>query len=135
MKSLKFTVLLLPFILLITSCSSSKWLEGKWEGTGNQVSGETWEVNLNYTDKEHISIKYPDLSCGGVWTLLKENKKEIVFKENIAYGISNCDQGVEAFVSKINENTIKVEYYLRAYDSINPLAEATLYKSTKKVKQ
>ena len=131
MKNLRFLMLLLALITFSTSCSNSKMLIGNWKGTGNQIDGNKWQVDLKYSDKENISIDYPDLSCGGFWSILKEDKKVIVFKEKIEYGVLYCDQGVEVIVNKIDKNTIQLNFYLRSYDPIKPIADATLYRSIK----
>lgn len=124
-------VLLSCLIIVLNSCSSTKWIEGEWEGTGYQIDEHTWEVNLHSLDLENIAIDYPDLSCGGEWEIVEKSRKQIIFKENLLYGTWRCDQGVEVHVSKAKKQSINLEFYLRSYDPINPIANARLSRKLK----
>lgn len=126
---LKKGIFALLFMLTLTSCVSTKWLSGKWNGTGVQIDKMSWRVELDAENMKKIKIDYPSLACGGDWKIMTKSENLITFKENISYGVDKCDQGVEAFVKKISENEIEVTYYLRSYDPKNPIATAKLKRS------
>ncbi|MEL6537829.1 MAG: hypothetical protein AAFQ98_20585, partial [Bacteroidota bacterium] len=86
--------LLLTLVLLVSSCSP-KWINGGWQGTGYQIDGQTWEVQMFADWDTGFEITYPDLSCGGVWDLTNQERLRFFFEETIEYGQDNCDQGVE----------------------------------------
>ena len=115
------------FTLLATSCAPT-WINGSWEGTGTQIDGNTWEVELLAKMSEGYEISYPDLSCGGVWDLTDASMLKIQFRENIEYGQENCDQGVEVRVKRLSRERIQVTYWIRSMYPDQPIAEAVLRK-------
>jgi len=81
-------IFLLLAMLSLSACSGTKWLNGEWTGTGNQIDGQTWAVVLNAAVGESIDIKYPSLSCGGTWEVTQKEGKQVWFKESISEGMS-----------------------------------------------
>jgi len=127
---LNFIKLLITFIFISTlfvSCSSTRQLNGQWNGIGYQIDGSQWEVDLTVKNKE-IKIDYPTLNCGGEWRIAKKMDGEVEFKELILYGYNYCDQGVEVHAKKISKGEIEVKYYLREYYPNKPIATAILTK-------
>lgn len=125
------TTILFVLISLFSCAQDSEnldWLMGSWEGKGVQIDDATWKIELNAESETSIKISYPDLGCGGVWNRIEDDVEGLQYVESITLGLRKCDQGVEVVVSKIDENTIKLVYYLRAYDPNNPIAEATMYR-------
>jgi hypothetical protein len=111
-------------------------LNGKWEGIGHQIDGQSWDIALNFENPKDITINYPSLGCSGIWTLEEANGELSIFKEKIMAGTEKCDQGCEVYLQKINKKQIKVTYYLRSYDPVNAIAEGTIERSKrKKMKQ
>lgn len=124
-KSLIFALLI---ALLGTSCSSTKWMQGSWAGTGDQTDGQKWGIELTVNSDTDIQISYPSLSCGGTWKLMQKDKEAIQLKETISTGTMNCNQGVEIHASKLGDGKMKVLFYLRAYNAEKPVASAILSK-------
>jgi len=130
LNKFNFTTLVVSSIFistLIVSCSSTRQLNGQWNGIGYQIDGSQWEVDLTVKNRD-ITIDYPTLNCGGEWRIAKKMDEEVEFKELILYGINYCDQGVEVHVKKISKVEIEVNYYLREYYPNKPIATATLTK-------
>lgn len=104
------------------------WLNGKWEGVGYQIDGQTWKVELNKDkDKRIIDISYPSLGCSGEWTVVKNEKERVLLKEKITIGADRCDQGVEIVLTKVNDTHVAVTYFLKSY-SENAIAHTVLVK-------
>jgi hypothetical protein len=121
-------IVLIALALLMNSCSNTKWLRGTWEGTGNQIDGKTWKIELTVPKGTPISINYPDLSCGGEWGLTKKQFHKAIFSEKIITGLNKCDQGCEIHAKKSGTHEIELVYYLRSFDPEKPIATAKLKK-------
>jgi hypothetical protein len=122
-------ILLIIFLVFATTASAQK-LKGKWSGIGHQIDGEKWDIALHFKGKKKILINYPSLGCSGIWTLkeVTNNTTLSIFKEEIIVGTDKCDQGGEVYLEKIDEKQMKVIFYLRSYDTTNPIAEGILYR-------
>ena len=123
------------YILLITLivsgitgsfAKSSKWMDGKWMGTGYQTDGNTWTVEFS-KDGSNLSIVYPSLGCNGNWKIVKASKNRIDLEETITEGTDKCDQGCKIVVFKIDETQISVVYSLPSYQK-NAIAYVVLLK-------
>lgn len=71
-----------------TSPPISGGLNGKlgvWEGEGQQ-SGLSWTIKITLRENEQL-IEYPSLDCGGTLTLLEETDAQLLFREDITYGM------------------------------------------------
>lgn len=122
-----------PFFWIIivftfSSCSSTLWIQGTWNGTGYQDDGQIWEVLLHANNPDTIKIEYPDLACGGNWKITSDSTHQMRFIENIVFGVENCDQGTEITVNKISKTEIEVLYYIRWIEKDKPIANAILKK-------
>ncbi len=124
----QFWVLLTLLIGLSGCAAAPKWMKGTWQGTGNQVDGQTWEVSLDATKLSKIQIDYPDLDCGGKWKMVNKTDNGADLRELLTYGLDKCDQNVEVVVSRVSDQQIKVEYFLNSY-SDKAIATATLTRS------
>lgn len=102
---------------------------GIFEGTGYQVDGQTWKVELHYHNDSIIYCDYPSLGCEATWYLKSKTKEEIILNEHVTAG--DCDQDVEVHLFRINRRKFKVLYYFRLYDPVNPVAEVILEKERK----
>ena len=87
------------------------WLPGKWEGKGYQDNGDTWQVVLEYNNKDDIKISYTNFPCSGYWYFDQENSKQIFFKEKITKGQSNCRPGVKILIEKEHDNIMGVYFF------------------------
>ena len=56
-----------------------------------------------------------------------ENSADL--RELLTYGLEKCDQNVEVVVSRVSDQQIKVEYYLKSY-SDKAIATAILTRSS-----
>ncbi len=83
-----------------TSTTKKTWLLGNWEGKGYEDNGETWQVVLNYKNKNEIQISYPSFPCSGNWVFDQENAKQIFFTEKITKGQSKCRPGSRILIEK-----------------------------------
>lgn len=121
----KLTQLLALFLTTaITSCSSTQWIEGHWEGESIQSDGSTITVKLTAKYGMYV-IEYPSEACGGEWTVVQINNGKAKFKEQINQGGQYCDQGSEAVISKHKEDLI-LNYYITSQDQWEPFAECLL---------
>lgn len=121
----------LVFFIVFGLLANAKGFKGKWKGIGDQIDGHSWDIVLNFQDKNNISINYPSLGCSGNWTLQKTATNDNIFIENITEGTDKCDQGCEVHLQKLKRKKLKVVYYLRSYDADKPIAEGTLRKQRK----
>ena len=87
------------------------WLPGKWEGKGYQDNGDTWQVVLEYNNKDDIKISYTNFPCSGFWYFDQENSKQIFFKEKITKGQSKCRPGARILIEKEKENIMGVYFF------------------------
>ena len=122
----KLTLPLLCLLILATSCAVPKWMNGSWEGTGNQIDGKTWKVEMVSEAGVGTEVSYPGLNCGGIWDLRDTRILTMEFQEEIEYGTEFCDQHVRVVVKKLMGNRIHVKYYLPGIEG--PIAEAILVK-------
>jgi hypothetical protein len=113
---------------LIGCAAAPKWMKGTWQGTGNQVDGQTWEVSLDAKNLSKIQIDYPDLDCGGKWKLVRKTENGANLRELLIYGLDKCDQNVEVVLSRVSDEQLKVEYFLKSY-SEKAIATAILTRS------
>lgn len=118
-------VLLISLLALAGCAPAPKWLTGKWQGTGDQIDGQQWQVVLDATDLRNILINYPSLSCGGTWRVESKSSKEVVLRETLKYGIDKCDQNVEVHAYRPEDGKMRIEYFIRSISN-DPLAKATL---------
>lgn len=120
-------LILAGFLALSISsyAQAPKWLQGKWQGTGDQIDGMRWAVKLDATNLGEIKIEYPDLSCGGNWKTENTKGKTANLVEELTFGLDKCDQGVEMVVKKLSKSKIKVTYFLKSY-SPDAIATAIL---------
>jgi hypothetical protein len=124
----KFLILAGFLALTISShAQAPKWLQGNWQGTGDQVDGMKWAVKLDATNLGNIKIEYPDLSCGGNWKTENTKGKTANLVEELTFGQDKCDQGVEMVIKKLSKAKVKVTYFLKTY-SPDPIATAILTK-------
>lgn len=113
----------------LKGCASApKWIQGRWQGIGNQVDGQSWEVALDATHLSKIQIDYPDLDCGGKWKMVNKTENGADMRELLTYGLDKCDQNVEVVLSRVSAEQLKVEYYLKSY-SDKAIATAMLTRS------
>lgn len=123
----KLTYLIAP-LLILTSCSGTKWINGTWAGVGHQIDGKKWKVELEADIDGEVKVNYPTLSCGGHWEVTEKDKKQLKLAEKITTGKDKCDEGVDVEVKKLSKNQIEVLYYLRWYNGDAPIATAQLKK-------
>ena len=119
----------LGWALGFLGCATApKWIQGKWQGTGDQVDGQTWEVSLDASKLFNIQIDYPGLDCGGKWKSVNKSENGANLREVLTYGLDKCDQNVEVVLSRVSDEQLKVEYYLKSY-SDKAIATAMLTRS------
>lgn len=112
-NSILFT-LFLVFSITALFAKSDNWLDGEWSGTGYQIDGNTWSVELRKHDNK-LTIQYPSLGCGGNWKIVNSSAERIELEETIIEGADICDQGCKIVLFKITENQLSVIYFLPAY--------------------
>jgi hypothetical protein len=123
-----YTLATLLITINIHSLSAQKndnWLEGIWEGTGQQSGGQSWAMRLTVSANSYI-IEYPSLGCRGVWNLVDINSKKARFVERVSSSRSCADFG-NVSVERINDEQIKFSYSMSNTNII--IATATLQKS------
>lgn len=125
---MKFKILVGILAVSLTACKSTQWINGSWEGTGQQVDGLSWKVLLFVDTKVGTEIDYPDLNCGGIWSLEAIKHHQVAFIESIEYGQEQCNQGVEVIAKRISPTQILLEYWMRNVYPDKPIATATLEK-------
>ena len=130
---LKFIVHLFVLLgcLALTSANPGKsipaWFKGHWTGTGYQVDGQSWQVDLKVKSSSKMKIDYPDLGCGGSWSVVEVTDSYIYLKEKLDKGQDKCDTGVEIRIDKTSDTQVMATFFLFSY-SEEAVATATLKK-------
>jgi hypothetical protein len=90
--------------------ASFRWLDGVWEGEGYQSDTRTtWAVRLTVQDGMY-AIEYPNIPCGGRWTLIDKNSRGASFTEVITRGADRCDNNSHVMIEKVNDSEISCKY-------------------------
>ncbi len=115
MKIILFILIAFTTQMATAQKSDISWLKGSWEGTGyqpNTTGDQNWDIELKYyVESENFVIRYPSLSCGGNWKLVKANRKSAEFIETIVLGTDKCTNQLTVLVEKINKDKVKVTFY------------------------
>lgn len=115
-------------LICLAGCASApKWMQGTWQGTGDQIDGHQWQVALDATNLSKVKIDYPDLSCGGKWKIVESSEEGANVRERLTYGLDKCDQNVEVVIEKPSDGNMKLTFFLKSY-SPDPIATAVLTK-------
>lgn len=105
-------LLLLTASLVFPKTTRGSWLRGTWEGTGYQADdASVWPLRLTVTGSKRsgrsYSIDYPSLNCGGKWKLLKRDKNNATFREQLDHGQDQCaDRGIVFIARKGNKQLV-----------------------------
>jgi hypothetical protein len=84
---------------------------GVWEGEGQQ-DGLSWTIKITLAENESL-IEYPSLECGGTLTLLVEEDAQLLFREDITYGMltaTECGCIDNGFVELTDQNDDSLIY-------------------------
>lgn len=105
----------------VTDSSTLNSLNGNWYGYGEEHQDNTlWNVKLTIDSyNEDYRIEYPDLNCGGRLVFIREEYGNLIFREKITRGISNCIDGLRAEVKIINSNKVEIYYYDQITGNLN----------------
>lgn len=107
-----------------------KWLYGYWKGTGYQIDGQTWSIELSMEDGDVSPlIRYPSLGCGGKWNISATSKNRLDLSEEITDGKTKCDNGCQITLFKIDDEQIAVVYTLPSF-SEDAIAWAVIKRET-----
>ncbi len=106
----KTSLLILSTLILALSVSgqtaTGNWMQGKWEGTGYQISDKsTWAMSLTVTGTTY-SIDYPSLKCGGEWRIVSMNSETATFTERLTYGKENCQDDGNVVVERLSDSQL-----------------------------
>ena len=94
----------------LTDNASFQWLDGVWEGEGYQSDTKTtWAVRLTVRDGTY-AIEYPNIPCGGRWTLIDKNSGGASFTEVITQGADRCGNNSHVMIEKVNDSEISCKY-------------------------
>lgn len=103
------------------------WLEGDWEGIGDQSNTQTqWLTLLSYhPPKEHPTVTYPDLACSGHWELEQVGTDRLLFQEHITDNSGRCSNLDWIYLHPQGTDTLLVRFaHVWAKERI--IAEAVL---------
>jgi hypothetical protein len=98
------------------------WLEGEWAGSGKQLDGGTWSMQLTANGGAY-TVEYPNLKCGGRWKLVSWDSSAAVLTEVITHG-SNCVSGADIKVQRLGDDQIECQWTYANTDA--EVATATL---------
>jgi hypothetical protein len=86
------------------------WLEGEWAGEGYQTDTRTtWTVRLVVRDGS-FAIEYPNIPCGGSWTLTNKHSRGASFTEYITHGTDRCVQNERVIIEKVSDSEISCKF-------------------------
>jgi len=127
-----------------STSSSQGWLEGLWTGQGYQSIKQAdrapgtddfesnWSIALTV---EHgvFKIDYPSLGCGGHWTRVSGNDREVLFTEFITYGRERCIDRGKVTLGLVSRSALSFTYEATAGGAV--FATGTLNRPSNKVAQ
>ncbi len=56
-------------------------------------------------------IKYPSLKCGGEWKLIRLWSRSARLREEIKYGVSNCEPAGTVIIKRLKNKRIAFSYF------------------------
>lgn len=84
---------------------------GSWVGTGAEVLGATWIVEITI-GKEKIQVSYPSLKCGGNLVLISDQDNRLTLRESINFGLKRCvDRGKVVLIPQDGDHVLFNYYY------------------------
>lgn len=88
---------------------------GTWRGTVNQGDGASvYDVRIRYTGgkagERVAEVDYPQLSCGGYWTLRHRTAYRVDALEHITYGTGGCLDEVEISLTSLDTDTVRYSF-------------------------
>lgn len=120
--------LLIALLCFSFSANAEEKYLGVWNGTLTQmiVAGQKYEeynVTITVTPHEY-RVDYDTLECGGILRLLNQRGRFYRFRDELSYGLKNCDNGGRTEIHFINPDlaafqwfdksgTLKVEGHLK----------------------
>jgi hypothetical protein len=112
-KTVSICILLVSLTAVVSAqgkTTTTKWLNGTWEGTGYQIdNNETWTMKLAVRGSSY-RIEYPSLKCGGRWIPVSVNQNQARFIEKIAFGIEDCTNNGNVVIEKLSRRQIAFRY-------------------------
>lgn len=89
-----------------------KWIDGEWNGTGNQANTKSsWSIRLIVKSLvQSYIIQYPSLKCGGHWTQTSLTPTSATFTEQITYGVDKCVNGGSVTLRKLSATQAQFDY-------------------------
>jgi uncharacterized caspase-like protein len=125
-----------------STAGGQAWLEGLWTGQGYQSikradrapGADDYESNWSIAltvEQGAFKIDYPSLGCGGHWSRVLGNDREIVFTENITYGRERCIDKGKVTLGLVSRGALSFTY--EAFAGGNVFATGTLNRPSDKV--
>ena len=109
-------------IIALPQGRNSRWLDGRWEGTGFQIdTGETWTMKLTRRGGKFL-IEYPTLNCEGEWKLISVNSRTARFREKITSGRGDCVDKGNVIIERLNGRQIAFRYSYQGKGEISASA-------------
>ena len=101
------------------------WLEGTWEGTGENLSAHyPWTIQLIYhADDAYIRLEYPSHHCGGALKIITLEAGKASCVEDVNYGLDQCISGLKVSIVQEQDGSITVTYYNLGENSIRAVAK------------
>ena len=90
----------------------SFWDELNLSGFATQIdTDEKWNVKIFQVHTGDYHIVYPYLNCGGKLKVISKNANQMVLKEILTYGQSNCTNDGYVVLKKKNNSHVYFEYF------------------------
>jgi len=127
MKTLALIAFGIALAASLTAQPLPAWLEGDWEGIGDQSNTQTqWLTLLSYhPPKERPAVTYPDLGCSGHWELEQASTDRLLFQEHITRNSGRCSNLDWIYIRPQGTDTLLVHFaHVWARERI--IAEAVL---------
>jgi hypothetical protein len=113
LKFLATFILLISLTAIVSAqgrSTSSKWLNGTWEGTGYQIdANETWTMKLTVRGRAY-RIEYPSIKCGGRWIPLSITQSRGRFIEKIIDNLETCTNNGYVVIERLSRRQIAFRY-------------------------
>jgi serine/threonine protein kinase len=86
---------------------------GTWRGLVDQQWASRYDVEIEYTGggrgERVAKVTYPQLGCGGYWTLRSRTADSVNVVEHLTYGVGSCVDGAEISLTALDADTVR--YY------------------------
>ena len=86
-------------------------LSGTWIGMARQFSVDSsWSIEITF-EGDGGDIRYPSLACGGQLQPVSRSDTQLVYRERIRFGLSQCIDNGRVVLERTSKDTLSYEWH------------------------